>query len=77
MVPERHVKIFKNGRNQAVRIPREFELPGDEAIMRKEGKLLIIEAVPPKSLMAVLAALEPLDDDFPPIAELPLGPVEL
>ena len=26
-VPERHVKIFKNGRNQAVRIPREFELP--------------------------------------------------
>ncbi len=41
MVPERHVKLFKNGRNQAVRIPREFELPGEDAIMRKEGGRLI------------------------------------
>ncbi len=40
---ERHVKLFKNGRNQAVRIPREFELPGEDAIMRKEGDKLIIE----------------------------------
>ena len=29
MSPERHVKVFKNGRNQAVRIPREFELSGE------------------------------------------------
>ena len=35
---ERHVKLFKNGRNQAVRIPREFELPGEDAIIRKEGQ---------------------------------------
>ena len=34
---ERHVKLFKNGRSQAVRIPREFELPGEDAIIRKEG----------------------------------------
>ncbi len=45
MIPERQVKLFKNGRNQAVRIPREFELPGDDAIMRKDGNKLIIEAV--------------------------------
>jgi len=32
---ERHVRLFKNGPNQAGRIPREFELPGDEAIIRK------------------------------------------
>lgn len=32
-VPDRrHVRLFRNGRNQAVRIPVEFELPGDEAI---------------------------------------------
>jgi virulence-associated protein VagC len=43
VTPERHVKLFKNGRNQAVRIPREFELPGEDAIMRKEGERLIIE----------------------------------
>ena len=51
---ERHVKLFKNGRNQAVRIPREFELPGEDAII----------------LLAVLARLEPLDEDFPPIEDL-------
>jgi len=74
---ERHVRLFKNGRNQAVRIPREFELPGEDAIMRKEGQKLIIEPAPPKSLLAVLASLEPLDEDFPPIQDLPLRPVEL
>jgi virulence-associated protein VagC len=45
----------KNGRNQAVRIPREFELPGYDAILHKEGDELIIEAVPQKSLLALLA----------------------
>ena len=39
----RHVKLFKNGGSQAVRIPREFELPGDDAIMRKENDKLIIK----------------------------------
>jgi antitoxin VapB len=67
MFPERRVKLFKNGRNQAVRIPREFELPGEDAIMRREGERLIIEATPPKSLLALLATLQPLDEEFPPI----------
>jgi len=77
LIPERHVKLFKNGRNQAVRIPREFELPGEDAIMRKEGDRLIIEAVLPKSLLAVLATLESLDEEFPPIPDPPAGPVRL
>jgi antitoxin VapB len=74
---ERHVKLFKNGRNQAVRIPREFELPGEDAIMRKEGERLIIEPTAPKSLLALLATLEPLDEDFPPISDPAPEPVEL
>ena len=74
---ERAVKIFKNGRNQAVRIPREFELPGEDALMRKEGDRLIIEPLPPRSLLAVLATLEPLDEDFPPIDDPIPEPVEL
>ena len=74
---ERHVKLFKNGRNQAVRIPREFELPGEDAVMRKEGDRLIIEPSPPRSLLAVLAMLRPLDEDFPPIADPPPDPVAL
>ena len=77
MGAERHVKLFKNGRNQAVRIPREFELPGEDAVIRKEGDRLIIEPAPPKSLLEVLATLQPLDEDFPPIRDLPPEPVEL
>lgn len=77
MSRERYVKLFKNGRNQAVRIPREFELAGDEAIMRKEGERLIIEPSPPKSLLAVLSKLAPLQEEFPVIADLPPGPVDL
>ncbi len=72
---EQRVKLFRNGRNQAVRIPREFELPGKDAILRKEGARLILEPVPPKSLLALLDTLEPIKEEFPPIAELPIDPV--
>jgi antitoxin VapB len=65
----RHVKIFRNGRNQAVRIPREFELPGESALMRKEGDKLIIEPAPPKSLLEILARLTPIEEDFPAISD--------
>jgi antitoxin VapB len=67
----RHVKLFRNGRNQALRIPREFELPGEDAIIRREGQRLIIEPVPAKSLLAVLNSLPTLDEDFPAIEERP------
>ena len=73
----RHVKLFKNGRNQAVRIPRELELPGEDAVIHKEGQRLIIEPAPPQSLLAVLASLPTLDEEFPPIEDLPAEPVDL
>ncbi len=71
---DRQVKLFRNGRNQAVRIPREFELPGEDAIMRKEGDKLIIEPAKKSSLLEWLATLEPIDEEFPEIEELPLDP---
>jgi len=77
MFPERHVRLFKNGRNQALRIPRDFELPGNEAIIRKEGNRLMIEPVARPSLLTVLASLEPLDEDFPEVEDLPPGGVAL
>ncbi len=67
----RKVKLFRNGRNQAVRIPRAFELPGDEATMRKDGDRLIIEPKPRKSLLELLATLEPIEEDFPEMDDLP------
>ncbi|TXR49756.1 antitoxin [Phyllobacterium endophyticum] len=77
---ERQVKLFRNGRNQAVRIPVEFEMPGDTAIMHREGNRLIIEPVKRQTLSEVLASLEPLDEDFPDINDddlLPLDDVDL
>jgi antitoxin VapB len=71
---ERRVKLFRNGRNQAVRIPREFELPGNDATIRREGRRLIIEPAPPKSLLAVLASLPTLREDFPPTEDRPAEP---
>lgn len=74
---ERHVKLFKNGRSQAVRIPREFELPGTEAIMRKEGDRLVIEPAQPSSLLALLSTLQPIDEDFGPIDDPAPSPIDL
>ncbi len=66
MQPERHVRLFRNGRNQAVRIPRDFELDGNEAIIRKDGKRLILEPVSAKNrLVELLKTLEPIQEEFP------------
>jgi len=77
MLPERHVRLFKNGRNQALRIPREFELPGNEAIVRKEGDRLIIEPVQPRSLLALLSQWEPNKETIAEVVDLPPEPVDL
>jgi antitoxin VapB len=76
---QRHVRLFRNGRNQALRIPREFELEGDEAILHKEGDRLVIEPVRKGRLLALLASLEPLEEHFPDVDEdlAPLDEVEL
>jgi len=39
---ERHVRQIRNGKNMAVRIPRGFELEGEEAILPKDGGRLIV-----------------------------------
>ena len=67
MSHERRVRLFRNGRNQAVRIPVQFELPGDEAIMHREGDRLVIEPVRKRGLVALLKAMKPLQEDFPEI----------
>jgi antitoxin VapB len=69
MQQERHVRLFRNGRNQALRIPREFELEGDEAILRKEGDRLIIEPLRKGRLLSLLATLEPIEERLPDVDE--------
>lgn len=63
----RHVRLFRNGRNQAVRIPVEFEIDGVEAIMRKEGDRLIIEPVSTNQFAKLLSSWEPIEEAFPDI----------
>jgi antitoxin VapB len=67
MSEQRHVKLFRNGRNQAVRIPVEFELPGSEAIMHRDGERLVIEPVRKRGLIALLKTMKPLLAEFPEI----------
>jgi antitoxin VapB len=73
--PVRHVSLFRNGANQAVRIPKEFELPGKQATMRRVGNRLIIDLVEPKhprgSAAALVAALESMKDWEPVLEEFP------
>jgi antitoxin VapB len=71
MPNQRHVKLFRNGRNQAVRIPVEFELPGDEAIMHRDGDRLVIEAVRKRGVLALLETMKPFDENIPEIEDLP------
>ncbi|MFS3136946.1 antitoxin [Gluconacetobacter sacchari] len=79
--PPREAKLFRNNKSQAVRIPADFELPGERVLIHREGSRLIIEPVPGKRLSAVLAELEPLSDEdtFPDIDSslLPVQDVNL
>ena len=76
---ERHVRLFRNGRNQALRIPREFELEGEEALIHKEGDRLIVEPIRKGRLLALLSSLPPLTEPFPDIDDAlpPLDDVQL
>ena len=71
---ERHARLFRNGRNQALRIPREFELLAEEVIIQKIGDDLMIKPIKKNQTLAVLlASWLPLEIDFPELDDaLPL-----
>ena len=77
MAEQRRVSLFRNGRNQAVRIPVEFELPGDEAIMHRDGDRLVIEPVRKRGLIALLKTMKPLDENFPEIDDASPAPEQV
>lgn len=71
------MKLFRNGRNQAVRIPRDLELPGHDAVLWREGNRLVIESASSATLRATLLRLQPLDERIPDVVDAPPEPVEL
>jgi len=79
----RAVKLFRNGANQAVRIPKEFELPGVDALIYRDGDRLIIEPARPQyekgsasALLALLNQMEPIDEKFPDVGDGGLLPLD-
>ena len=77
----REAKLFRNNKSQAVRIPADFEMPGDRVNIYRDGNRLIIEPVRRKNLLEVLAGLDPLgpEDQFPDVDEtlLPAKEIDL
>ena len=74
----RYARLFRNGRNQALRIPRELELDADEVAIYQDDDRLILQPVPRMpSLAQVLAKLEPLDEELPEIADPPTEPKDI
>ena len=41
-------KLFRNGRSQAVRLPKEFRFEGEEVSIRREGEAIILEPLGPR-----------------------------
>jgi len=66
--PHRVARLFRNGRNQAVRIPRELELPGEEVWLYRDGDKLVLQPVDKRSqLLELLARWKPIEDPFPDV----------
>lgn len=79
MTLEQTVHLSHVGSTQVLNIPQSFELSSDEVILRKEGERLIVEPAKRPSLLAFLATLSDLDEDFPNVDEelLPLDDINL
>jgi antitoxin VapB len=61
-------KLFKNGRSQAVRLPKEFRFEGDEVYVRREGRsVVLMPKVQPKEdqWKDFFEALDMFDPRFP------------
>lgn len=77
------VKLTRDADGQVLHIPHGFELPGAEASIWQDGPRLVIEPKPDAqdnpnaALLALLATLSPIEDDFGPIEDLPPEPFDL
>jgi antitoxin VapB len=45
MAASRTAKLFTHGRSQAVRLPKEFRLPGTEVRVRRLGRGILLEPI--------------------------------
>jgi antitoxin VapB len=66
---EIHASLFRNGCNQAVRIPRDFEFESGEVLMRKEGDQLILTPIRKNRLLNLPASWQPLNEAVPKVED--------
>jgi antitoxin VapB len=56
-------KVFVNGRSQAVRLPKDFRLPGSDVYIKKIGNIVIL--IPKDDpWSSLLSSLDQFTDDF-------------
>lgn len=68
-------KLFMNGRSQAVRLPKEFRLPGHEVLISKEGDRIVLEPLDARGWPAgYFESFGPVGDDFRRPDPLPPSP---
>jgi len=56
-------KIFMHGRSQAVRLPKEFRLPGTEVRVRRIGRTVVLEPLSPDVAATPWDAIDALGDN--------------
>ncbi|HQW81002.1 MAG: AbrB/MazE/SpoVT family DNA-binding domain-containing protein [Rhodanobacteraceae bacterium] len=56
-------KLFTSGGSQAVRLPREFRMPGEQVRISRDGNRVVLEAMPPTG-SAMVEALNKFSDDM-------------
>jgi antitoxin VapB len=70
--------LFLNGGSQAVRLPKEFRMPGSTVRIRRRGSAVILEPLEkrrwPTGFWERMAKLPPLPDDFSVPPPLPASP---
>jgi len=70
-------KLFKNGRSQAVRLPKEYRFEGDEVKIYKSGNRVILEPIEKEKWPEGFWQQFQRDEDFPIPKPLPSAPVSL
>jgi antitoxin VapB len=56
-------KLFQNGRSQAVRLPKDFRLPGTEVYVKRVGNAVVLIPVE-RSWDTLFDSLGKFTDDF-------------
>lgn len=73
-IPPAKAKLFRHGRSQAVRLPKEFRFDGEEVYVRRMGDEVVLSARPRPAIRSLVEALDEFEDGFEIEREQPGSP---